>query len=300
MSELATSSPLSRLSSLPRSRLGLLRHHSGRRYNECVTWFALCLFSSPNIVVNFLRFCGSWRLLFHSTFPSVRQSFSSPSIEMPLEEFFSPKTTLIGRGFFSGTRHSCSSLLSRLHPNLRRARSSGRWRVAPRLSIAVSISTPLSHFFSSFIFCLLNLLSNTSMRNKYIHHKLVGKDALRLHFVLAYLQLYVDDSSMVFMYSAVHMSMFGAPHLKGGAWYFDCQLGFTSLGKEAMFSSLSSMIEAVADEKEAMQPAQWRSRRESGERRPKMPLLRACYLVHRTCCHSFSYESCSGGICCPY
>ena len=59
MSKSATSSPLSCLSSLPHSRLGLAKHHSARKYNECVTWFALCLFSSPD-VVNFFEIL--WQL----------------------------------------------------------------------------------------------------------------------------------------------------------------------------------------------------------------------------------------------
>ena len=54
------------------------------------------------------------------------------------------------------------------------------------------------------------------------------------------------------MYSAKHVSSFGAPHLRGEAWYLDCQPGFTSLGEEALFFSLSSIapIEAVADKEE--------------------------------------------------
>ena len=130
--------------------------------------------------------------------------------------------------------------------------------VAPRLSIAAFIGTPLSHFFSSFFSCLLNLLSNTSMHNRYILFELTAKDALRLHSLPAYLQSYMDDSSEVFMYSAEYVSSFGAPHFRGGAWYLDCRPGFTSHGEEAHFSSLSSiaLIEAVADEEEAIQPAQ--------------------------------------------
>ena len=221
MSEPATSSSLSRLSSLPRSKLGLVRHHSGRWYNDCVTWFSLCLFSSLDIVVNILRFCGSWRSLLHSTCPSVKQSFSNPSIGMPLGEFFGPKTTLTSGGFFTRTGHSCPFSLLRLHPSLQRARSSGIWKVAPRLSIVSFINT-LSHFISSFSLCLLNLLSNTFMHNKYIHHELVGKYALGVYFIPTYLQLYMDKSFEVYMYSAAHVSMFGTPHLKGSAWYLDC------------------------------------------------------------------------------
>ena len=122
--------------------------------------------------------------------------------------------------------------------------------VAPRLSIAAFIGTLLSHFFFSFFSCLLNLLSNTSMRNRYILFEFNAKDALRLHSMLAYLQSYMDDSSKVFMYSAEHVSTIGAPHLKSGTWYLDSRLGFTPLGKEALFSFLSIIapIEAVADE----------------------------------------------------
>ena len=111
-------------------------------------------FSSPDVVVNFLRFCGSWRRLLHLTSPSVRQSFSSRSIRTPRREFFGPKTTLTSGGFFSGIEHSCLSLLARLHQSSRRARSLGRWMVAPRLLIAAFTGTPLSHFFSSFFSCL--------------------------------------------------------------------------------------------------------------------------------------------------
>ena len=92
----------------------------------------------------------------------------------------------------------------------------------------------------------------------YIHLELVAKDALRLHSMLAYLQSYMDNSSKVFMYSTAHMSIFGAPHLKDGAWYLDCRLGFTPPREEALFSSLSStaLVEAVASKEEAVQPAQ--------------------------------------------
>ena len=60
------------------------------------------------------------------------------------------------------------------------------------------------------------------------------------------------------MYSAKHMSSFGAPHLRGGAWYLDCRPGFTPPGEEALFSSLSSiaLVEEVPEEEEAAQPAQ--------------------------------------------
>ena len=60
------------------------------------------------------------------------------------------------------------------------------------------------------------------------------------------------------MYSAEHVSSFGTPHLRGGAWYLDCRLGFTPPGEKALFSSLSSiaLVEAVPEEEEAAQPAQ--------------------------------------------
>ena len=108
----------------------------------------------------------------HSTFPSVRQNFNSPSIGMPRWEFFGPRTTLTSGRFFSGIVHSCLSLLPRLHRSLRRAQSLGRWMVAPRLAF---IGIPLSHFFSSFFSFLLNLLSKTSMCITYIHLELVPK-----------------------------------------------------------------------------------------------------------------------------
>ena len=176
---------------------------------------------------------------------------------MPRREFFGPKTTLTSGGFFFGTIHSCPSLLPRLHPSFRKAQSSGRWMMALTLSIAAFIGTPLSHFFSSFFSCLSNLLSNTSIHNRYIHLEFVAKDSFGLHFVLAYLQSYVDNSSKVFMYSTAHVSTFGALHLRGGAWYLDCQLSFTPPREEALFSFLSSIasVEAITDEEEAMQPA---------------------------------------------
>ena len=60
------------------------------------------------------------------------------------------------------------------------------------------------------------------------------------------------------MYSAAHVSMFDAPHVRGGAWYLDCRLDFTPPGEEALFSSLSSIapVEAITNEEEAVQPAQ--------------------------------------------
>ena len=130
--------------------------------------------------------------------------------------------------------------------------------VAPRLSITAFIGTPLSHFFSSFFSCLLNLLSNTSMRNRYILFELTTKDALGLHSLPTYLQSYMDNSSEVFMYFAEDVSSFGALHLRGGAWYLDCRPGFTPPGEKAHFSSLSSiaLVEAVADEEEATQLVQ--------------------------------------------
>ena len=196
--------------------------------------------------------------LLHLISPSVRQRFCSRSIGMPRREFFSPRTTLTSGGFFSGTGHSCFSLLARLHQSSQRARSLGRWMVAPRSSIAAFAGTSLSYFFSSFFPCLLNLPSNTSMRNMYIVFELIAKKALRLHALPAYMQSYLDDSFEVFMYSAEHVSSFGAPHLRGGAWYLDCQPGFTPPGEEALFSSLSSIapVEAVPKEEEAVEPAQ--------------------------------------------
>ena len=215
-------------------------------------------FSSLDVVANLLRFCGSWRRLLHSISPSVRQSFCSRSIGTPRREFFGSKTTLTSGGFSFGTGHSYLSLLARLHQNSQRARSLGRWMVAPRLSIVAFTGIPLSHFFSSFFPCLLNLLSNTSMCNKYIIFGLIAKKALGLHFLPAYLQSYIDDSSEVFIYSAVHVSSFGASHLRSGAWYLDCRPGYTPPGEEALFSSLSSIapVEAVSKEEEAPQLAQ--------------------------------------------
>ena len=60
------------------------------------------------------------------------------------------------------------------------------------------------------------------------------------------------------MYSAEHMSSFGASHLRGGAWYLDCRPGYTPPGEEALFSSFSSIapVEAVPEEEEAPQRAQ--------------------------------------------
>ena len=130
--------------------------------------------------------------------------------------------------------------------------------VAPRSSIAAFTGTFLSYFFSSFFPCLLNLPSNTSMRNRYIVFELIAKKALGLHALPAYMQFYLDDSFKVFMYSVEHVSSFGAPHLRGGAWYLDCRLGFTPLGEEALFSSLSSIapVEAVLEKEEAAESAQ--------------------------------------------
>ena len=66
------------------------------------------------------------------------------------------------------------------------------------------------------------------------------------------------SSPRVFLYSAVHMSAFGAPHLKGGAWYLDCRPGFIPPRKEALLSSLFNIapVEAVADKEKAAQSAQ--------------------------------------------
>ena len=96
------------------------------------------------------------------------------------------------------------------------------------------------------------------MRNRYIVCKLIAKKALGLHALPAFLQSYLDDSSEVFMYSAEHVSSFGTPHLRGGAWYLDCRPRFTPPGEEALFSSLSSIapVEAVPEEEEAAQTAQ--------------------------------------------
>ena len=96
------------------------------------------------------------------------------------------------------------------------------------------------------------------MCNRYILFELTTKDALGLHSLSTYLQLYMDDSSKVFMYSTEYMSSFGALHLKGGAWYLDCRPGFTPPREEAHFSSLSSIapVEAIVDEEEAAQPTQ--------------------------------------------
>ena len=60
------------------------------------------------------------------------------------------------------------------------------------------------------------------------------------------------------MYSAMHISTFGAPHLRGSAWYLDCRPGFIPPREEVMFSSFSSivLVEAVADKEEATQPTQ--------------------------------------------
>ena len=210
-------------------------------------------FSYLDFFANLFRFFCSWRQLLHLISPSARQRFCSQSIGMSRREFFSPRTTLTSGGFFSGTGHSCLSLLARLHQSSQRVRSLGRWMVAPRSSIAASSGTSLSYFFSSFFPCLLNLPSNTSMRNRYIVCELIAKKALGLHALPAFLQSYLDDSSEVFMYSAEHVSSFGTPHLRGGAWYLDCRPGFKPPGEEALFSSLSSIapVEVVPEEEKA-------------------------------------------------
>ena len=209
-------------------------------------------FSYLDFVANLLRFCCSWRRLLHLISLSVRQRFCSRSIGTPRREFFSPRTTLTSGGFFSGIGHSCLSLLARLHQSSQRARSLGRWMVAPRSSIAAFTGTSLSYFFSSFFPCLLNLPSNTSMCNMYIIFELIAKKALGLHSLPAYMQSYLDNFSEVLMYSAEHVSLFGAPHLRGRAWYLDCRPGYTPPGEEALFSSLSSIVpvEAVPEEEE--------------------------------------------------
>ena len=60
------------------------------------------------------------------------------------------------------------------------------------------------------------------------------------------------------MYSAKHVSLFGAPHLRGGAWYLDCRPGYTPPGEEVLFSSLSSiaLVEAISEEEEASELSQ--------------------------------------------
>ena len=47
-----------------------------------------------------------------------------------------------------------------------------------------------------------------------------------------------DNASEIFIYSDVHVNMFGAPHLKDMGWYLHCQVGFTPPREEALFSSL--------------------------------------------------------------
>ena len=91
------------------------------------------------------------------------------------------------------------------------------------------------------------------MRTRYI-----AKKALGLHSLPEYMQSYLDDSFKLFMYSAEHVSSFGAPHLRGRAWYLDCRPGYMPPGEEALFSFLSSIAldEAVPEEKEAPQPTQ--------------------------------------------
>ena len=138
-------------------------------------------FSYLDFFANLFRFCCSWRWLLHLISPNVRQRFCSRSIGTPRREFFSPRTTLTSGGFFSRTRHSCLFLLARLYQSSQRAQSLGRWMVAPRSSIVAFTGTSLSYFFSSFFPCLLNLPSNTSMRNRYIVFELIAKKALGLH-----------------------------------------------------------------------------------------------------------------------
>ena len=93
------------------------------------------------------------------------------------------------------------------------------------------------------------------MHISYVHHELVGKEELGLHFVRIYLQSYVDNTSKVFMYFVTHMSTFGALHLRGGAWYLDCRPSFTSRREEGMFSSLSRIAPVEADKEDAAQPS---------------------------------------------
>ena len=93
------------------------------------------------------------------------------------------------------------------------------------------------------------------MRNRYIVFGLIAKKVLGLHSLPAYMRSYLEDSSEEF---AEHVSSFGAPHLRGKAWYLDCRPGYTPPGEEALFSSLSSIapVEAVSEGEEAPQPAQ--------------------------------------------
>ena len=120
------------------------------------------------------------------------------------------------------------------------------------------INCCLYRYFSKlFLLFLLSLPLEPSLKHLYVQQvhrfELIAKKALGLHSLPAYMQSYLDDSSEVFMYSAEHMRSFGAPHLRGGAWYLDCRPGYTPPGEEALFSSLSSiaLVEAVPEEEEA-------------------------------------------------
>ena len=98
------------------------------------------------------------------------------------------------------------------------------------------------YFYSStFSQCLSKLLPNFSSYIKYAHHKHVPKEAIKPFFVRAYLQLYIDNSSKVFLYTSERFERFSSPHLIGTCWYLDCQMGYTSLGEDTLVSSLITL-----------------------------------------------------------
>ena len=101
-------------------------------------------------------------------------------------------------------------------------------------------------------------LSNFSFCYKYVHLELIAKEVIEVFFVSAYLQLYEDDSSKVFIYSSEQVERFGSPHIRAMGWYFDCRVEYTSLGKEALFFPFTTFapIEAVVYKEEALQSAQ--------------------------------------------
>ena len=110
------------------------------------------------------------------------------------------------------------------------------------------------YFYSSTLSqCFSKLLPNFSSYIRYVHYKLVGKEAIRPFFVCAYLEPYMDNSSKVFLYTSKQFERFDSPYLMGAGWYFDCQVDYTSPGEDALVSSLTNLasFEPIVYEEEA-------------------------------------------------
>ena len=103
-----------------------------------------------------------------------------------------------------------------------------------------------------------HFLTPCSSLSGYIHRELDQKNALPPSALLSFLLDWINVTSNLCVYTAMHVTKFPPLHLEAGGWYLDCSRGFVPDEEESLYSSLVSSgpkVVELEEEPEKENPA---------------------------------------------